>query len=854
MYFMKLQLRLRCLLQLSKKLSFTLLIFLCLPVSIVKAHSFSERSEIAPLREFRVAPRSIEPYEIAQITPDESLPTNIEQLRDLLMEITGGEIAGDNLFHSFDEFSVPSGTEAVFKNADSIENIFARVTGDSISNIEGILSTQGDANLFLMNPNGIIFGEDAQLNVGGSFIGTTANGILFEDGKEFAASDTGDPLLSVEVPVGLGFTNSSSPITLNGNGDHIAGSITVNGNGNQIINDSSFTPVEFSQTPTGISLPDERTLALIGNGINLNGGVVTTKGGQIDLVSVGSGTVGINQTETGFTLFDDGVTKHQDINLNQQSLVDASQEPGGAISLTGQNINLKDASFLLSQNRGDSLGSSLDVTASESVNLSGQSNNADISSAIRAETLGTGEGGEVGINANQLNLSDSGRIQTATFGEGQGGNVNIQTLNNIQMNSGIISSITLGEADAGNIELSTSKLELNDTAVLTASTLGDGNGGEVGINANVISLDGTSGSSENRTNISSSSFRGGDGGNLNIDTRQLFIKNGASVGSTAVGTGSTGNVAVNASESIDISGSNPNFQGSDSVESSIRAAVQAPSGRPELPTGDSGNVTVNTSTLNVFQQGVVSVQNQGTGNAGTLVVNADDINLSDGNITAASASGQGGNINLDTDTLQLDSNSTITAEASQQGNGGNITINASNILAKKSSAVTANAEGGDGGNLDIDAVNLFLEAPIDEILSASSELGIDGTVEIEANQDFEGSFDLITPDFEIAEKALQGSCFTSRNSQQGSFVYGGTGGLPVSPDSMVEEEESTSSRLSQVKPGLPQPNPLETKPDYMYPEDYEWQPGDPIIEPTDLVKTKDGRLLWVNKEVQVGGC
>ena len=148
--------------------------------------------------------------------------------------------------------------------------------------------------------------------------------------------------------------------------------------------------------------------------------------------------------------------------------------------------------------------------------------------------------------------------------------------------------------------------------------------------------------------------------------------------------------------------------------------------------------------------------------------------------------------------------------------------------------------GGDGGNLTIEAVNLFLEAPIDEIFSASSELGIDGTIEIEANQDFESSFDLVTPDFAVAEKALENSCFKDRNQEKGSFVYGGTGGLPVSPDSTIEEEESASSRLSQVEPGLPQGS---------IPEDKEWQIGDPIVEPTHLVKTADGRMLWINKEV-----
>ncbi|MEY2833120.1 MAG: hypothetical protein RLZZ574_2379, partial [Cyanobacteriota bacterium] len=82
---------------------------------------------------------------MAQITPDGTLPTSVEQLQEI-MRINGGERAGNNLFHSFEEFSIPKGMEAVFENATDIENIFTRITGESVSNIEGILRTQGSAN------------------------------------------------------------------------------------------------------------------------------------------------------------------------------------------------------------------------------------------------------------------------------------------------------------------------------------------------------------------------------------------------------------------------------------------------------------------------------------------------------------------------------------------------------------------------------------------------------------------------------------------------------------------------------------------------------------------------------------
>ncbi|MEC4819828.1 MAG: filamentous hemagglutinin N-terminal domain-containing protein, partial [Scytonema sp. PMC 1069.18] len=163
---------------------------------------------------------------LAQMTPDGTLGNESSRVtRDVTIKgsaadlIEGGALRGSSLFHSFAEFNINDGKRVYFGNPTGIENIFSRVTGNSVSNILGTLGVNGSANLFLLNPNGILFGKNAQLDIQGSFLATTANSFKFPDGSEFSATNPqAPPVLTMSVPVGVQYgSQPTASITNAGN-------------------------------------------------------------------------------------------------------------------------------------------------------------------------------------------------------------------------------------------------------------------------------------------------------------------------------------------------------------------------------------------------------------------------------------------------------------------------------------------------------------------------------------------------------------------------------------------------------------------------------------------------------------
>ncbi|MCV3215755.1 filamentous hemagglutinin N-terminal domain-containing protein [Plectonema radiosum NIES-515] len=799
---------------------------------------------------------------LGQITPDSSLGTTVttsELINGVLSDrINGGTIRGNNLFHSFSEFNINTGRGAYFTNPDGVSNIFSRVTGTNPSNINGTLGVLGNANLFLMNPNGLLFGTGAQLDLKGSFLGTTANSINFDDNSVFSTSPNSPaggvtPLLSMSIPVGLGFGSNPGAIQVQGIGHNL------------IIQDPTFSPYLPGGSTTRLQVQPGKTLALVGGDVNLNGASLTAAGGRIELGSVGAvGQVGLNATQGGFKLDYGKVPTTANIQLRQRSLVDVSGVTAGSIQVQSNRISLSDGSVIWSQNRGIQAGGDINIGAGDLLELSGVTTDERLRSSIVSETVGLGASGNIAISTNRLILENGAAITSRTYTPAPSGNIKVNATDFIQMQgvspktglSNLLGSTTYyyprepkdlpaSTAKAGDVTITTRQLSVRDGSYLLALAFGDGDGGNISIDADTIEARGSTPTTAAlilASSIVSVGSRWGNSGNVTLNTRTLNLQDGGTVSTSSLGTGNAGTVTINATESVELTGK---ALGVDLV-SNISSTVGSSSSLVRtLATysaiGDSGNVTISTRELKVGNSAAVSVQNFGTGNAGTLRINAKSVQLDQqSGIAATTASGEGGNIFLQADNLQLRHNSGILTNAGGTGNGGNINVDVGAISQLENSNITANAVQGKGGNIQITTQGIFADSG--SKITASSQLGINGQVKIttpDVKQD--NALQEQATNFVNTDAVVATSCLASRNATQGKFVVTGNGGLPENPNNDLLSLYS----VVPVQATNPRANSREQ------PAITSWKLGNPITEATQLVATTDGRLILTinNSEV-----
>ncbi|MEI2582670.1 S-layer family protein [Scytonema sp. PRP1] len=669
----------------------------------------------------------------AQITPDATLPNNSRvTTQGNIRIIEGGTQAGSNLFHSFEQFSVPNGSTAYFNNALDIQNIISRVTGKSISNIEGTLRANGTANLFLINPNGIIFGKDASLNVGGSFVGTTANAIQFGTQGFFSATnpEAPSPLLTIN-PSALLFNQI------------VAGASIQN---------SSTAPAGVAPTgvnTSGLRVPDGKNLLLVGGDITIDSGRLRAYGGLVELGGLAtSGTVELGVDGNNISLSFPTESTRTSVSLINGANVNVWAGGGGSITVNASNLNITGGSSLIA-GIAPSLGSVGAKAGDITLNATGDIKIDRGSITNNVEQQGIGNGGNITLSSNSLSLTNRAQLAAITFGQGNVGNVIINATNSVSLDGRSTIFSTVGtrsdtpeqrnaiKGNGGNIQITTPQLSLTNGAQLAAGTFGQGDVGNVIINAtNSVSLDGSGSiifssvgdrfdSPEQRNAIK------GNGGNIQITTPQLSLTNGAALVASTLGQGDAGNVIINATNSVSLDGSYTNSNGQSFVTgifSTVGNVYDSPEQRNAIK-GNGGNIQITTLQLSLTNGAQLLASTYGQGNAGNVTVNAlDGVSLTDATIFStveAGGVGKGGNIDINAATLSLKDGAvlnTFTREASDtqpagRGDAGNVNVKVSgsvDITGEKNgfpsgirSKVGTGIQG-NGGNITIDSGSFSL--------------------------------------------------------------------------------------------------------------------------------------------------
>jgi filamentous hemagglutinin family protein len=686
----------------------------------------------------------------SQIVPDNTMGAENSQVipnaNGLPIElIDGGARRGANLFHSFQEFNINNGRGAYFINPAGVENILSRVTGTNPSNILGTLGVLGNANLFLINPNGIIFGQNASLDVNGSFVATTANAVQFGERGVFSAKDPNAPPLLTVNPSAFLF--------------------------NQIATQQSA--IEHQGI---LRVPDGKSLLLVGGNVNLNFGYLFAPGGRVELVGVaGSGSAELTVDGNNLSLSFPSNTALADISLTNESFVDVTAGGGGSIAIAARNLELLDS--ILLAGIGFSLGSTqaqagnITIQATENVTIQSERSSGFIFNFVFPG--GEGNAGDIIINARSLSLTNNSTVSSSILGEGNAGDIIINARSLSLTNDSQVSSATLGEGNAGDIIINARSLFLTNGSQVSSATLGQGAGGNLTVNASdSVRLIGTSANGRDASGLFASSEdlgNGGNGGNLSLNTGNLIVSGGAQVRTNTIGQGAGGNLTVNVSDSVRLIGTSANGRfASGLFASSENLGNGGSGGNLSINTGnlivsdgarissatendgDAGNLSINTGNLIVRNGSQVISATRGQGAGGSLTVNATDsvqlIGISadgvvSGLLTQTENRGNAGNLRIDTGNLIVSDGARVSSATFDEGAGGSLTVNASDSVrligtsadGREVSGLFAGSENrGNAGNLRIDTENLIISGGA-QVSSSTRGQGASGSLTVNAS-------------------------------------------------------------------------------------------------------------------------
>jgi filamentous hemagglutinin family protein len=718
-----------------------------------------------------------------------------------LITDTLGKKAGGNLFFSFGQFNIYTGESATFTSASNAlyRNIIGRVTGGGPSSIDGLLrSTIDGANLFLMNPNGVMFGPNATLDVKGSFHVTTADYIKFANGDSFYANPSANSVLSVAKPEAFGF-------------------LTAN-------------PAAISLDRSILKVPTGRTLSVVGGDIQVTNDPslpsyydydnyvpgstyysLSAPEGKINLLSAASpGIVKLNTSEQGMAAFSQGgsisLTNGANITVSSAdyttpagsvairggqivingSNFDASGDPGGTFDIRGGTLQV-DGSYLMADSMGavKHPGRALDIRLSGDLLMTN-------ASLFDSSSFGSEKAGDIFIRANNIKLGDDtpgtgryadagfyGAITSTSTGAGRGGNVLLRAVNLTVQNGFYVNSATFGTATAGDVSVVADSIKCLDQGSISSNGFGaeGSKGGMVDVRAHNILISATNEvaviNSHSSTGIAAQADSASDGGAIRLRADNLQLLDGGKIDTILWGAGHGADVTVSA-KNIGISGIvSDSYYNSPSAPGYMAAAID---GRVygANATGMGGNISVRTNHLSIADGGAIRTalfwDDAGgipSGTAGNINVNAGRVAISNrGQIYADSFRGTGdsGDINMSAGSLSITgvgsaptpspivSDFTGLSTTTSTGRGGAINVALTgDLLLNSRGGINAETQGtGLGGAINIGAHNALLSGE-STISAATSGAGKAGNISISARNLFKMDNSLVTTAADFAQ-------------------------------------------------------------------------------------------------------
>jgi len=599
--------------------------------------------------------------------------------------ITGGTRPGEgtNLFHSFGNFNVPHNTIANFRNDSGLAttNILGRVTGGNVSNIFGSIQTTdfGSANLFLMNPAGFLFGPNATVHIGGMATFTSADYLKLEDGARFNAipNTTADALLGTSPIATFGFLGSNP------------GAIQVQG--------------------SHLEVQPEKGISLVGGHITIESGMLDNGTLQRAHLSAPNGQIQLASTASPGE-FDRLLLPLSNVNgISFQSFGSTTFAPDSTVNVGGLNtVSIRDNQFVLRVNDAV-LTTAVNAGLKDTISLNNQSN-------ITSSTSSAGNAGDILLKAGTVNLMHS-NLFTSTEGKGNAGSILLKSTA-LQAESSLISSqaiapLGLSGGNGGTIELTIGQTARLSNTSIDSQTTTNGDAGNIFVTADSLTLATSQLTTGTTPDYLQTGFTGGKAGNIEVNVNSLTMKDGLIVSQSSFSAGSAGTVAIKASESIAVSGTDilP-FAVSTLTEGSPRFC-------PGATCGNGGTIAMVSPTIALNGVGLNSTTT-GMGNAGNILVNAKNLAITNGAQITASAegpvvTGAGGTVTIQGLTSPAQSvlingvDSGIFTKTEGTGVGGTINLSARTLTIQNGGTVSAGTLGiistATGGSIIITATD-----------------------------------------------------------------------------------------------------------------------------------------------------